>query len=303
MKTKKIAVTGAFGYSGKYITQKLLEKGYQVKTLTNSAHKKNPFGDKIEVVPLSFENEDLIKENLSDVDVLINTYWVRFNHKRFNHNQAVENTKILFDAAKKAGVKKIIHVSITNPDEYSELDYFKGKGILEKYLKEIMPAYAIIRPAVLFGKEDILINNIAWMIRQFPFMGVFGKGDYKLQPIHVKDFADIIVQEIENPENEIINATGPETFTYKELVVAIMKGIGKQKRIIKISPQFGYWFGKIVSFLKKDVTITKEEIKGLMQNLLFVKDIPTGKIKLTEWVNENRNTLGKKYANELSRRK
>ena len=303
METIKIAVTGAFGYSGKYITQKLFKKGYQVKTLTNSSHKKNPFGKKIEVVPLNFENKDILKENLSDIDTLINTYWVRFNHKNFNHNQAVDNTKILFDAAKKAGVKKIIHISITNPDEHSDLEYFKGKGILENYLKELMPAYAIIRPAVLFGKEDILINNIAWMIRHFPIMGVFCKGDYKLQPIHVEDFADIIVRQIENPDNMIINATGPETFTYKELVAGIMKNIGIQKRIINTSPRLAYYVGKFVSFLKKDVTITKEEIKGLLQNLLYVNDEPTGKIKLTEWVKENKNTLGKKYANELLRRK
>ena len=303
METKKIAVTGAFGYSGKYITQKLFEKGYKVKTLTNSPHKKNPFGNKIEVVPLNFQNQDLLTENLSDIDTLINTYWVRFNHRNFNHNQAVDNTKIFFDAAKEAGVKKIIHVSITNPDEHSELEYFKGKGILENYLKEIIPAYAIIRPAVLFGKEDILINNIAWMIRHLPVMGVFGKGDYKLQPIHVEDFANIIVKEIKNPENEIINAIGPETFTYKELVSAIMKNIGIRKRIINTLPQPAYWLGKFISFLKNDVTITKEEINGLMQNLLFVNVKPTGKIRLTEWVKENKNTLGKKYANELSRRK
>lgn len=302
METKKIAVTGAFGYSGKYITQKLFEKGYKVKTLTNSPHKKNPFENKIEVVPLSFENRDLLKENLSDINVLINTYWVRFNHRNFNHNQAVDNTKILFDAAKEAGVKKIIHISITNPDEHSDLEYFKGKGILENYLKEIMPAYAIIRPAVLFGKEDILINNIAWMIRHFPITGIFDKGDYKLQPIHVEDFADIIIQQIENPYNMIINATGPETFTYKELVSAIMKNIGIRKRIINTSPQLAYYVGKFVSFLKKDVTITKEEIKGLMQNLLYVNEEPKGKIKLTDWVKENKNTLGKKYANELLRR-
>ncbi|MCF6365525.1 MAG: NAD-dependent epimerase/dehydratase family protein [Bacteroidales bacterium] len=303
MRNKKIAITGAFGYSGKYITEKLFEKGYKVKTLTNSPDKPNPFGKKIEVAPLSFKDQELLEKNLSGVDVLINTYWVRFNHKKFNHNQAVKNTKILFDAAKKAGVTKIIHVSITNPDASSELEYFKGKGILEDYLKVIMPQYAIIRPAVLFGKEDILINNIAWMIRHLPVIGVFGKGDYKIQPIHVEDFADVIIKQIENKENEIINAIGPETFTYKELISAIMINTGIKKRIINTKPVCAYRVAKVISFLKKDVTLTKEEIKGLMQNLLYVETEPTGKVKLTEWIKKNKNTLGKKYASELSRRK
>ncbi len=303
MKIKKIAVTGALGYSGKYVTIRLLKKGYQVKTLTNSINKPNLFGNKIEVVPFNFDKPEILKENFSDIDVLINTYWVRFNHKKFNHSEAVENTKLLFDAAKAAGVKRVIHVSITNPDEKSELEYFKGKGVLENYLKKTMDSYAIIRPAVIFGKEDILINNIAWMIRNMPIMGVFGNGDYKLQPIHVEDFADIIVKQIENSDNVIINAIGEEAYTYKDLVSKIMKNLGIKKRIINTSPRIAYYVGKIVSKLKKDVTITREEIKGLMQGLLFVDEQPTGKTKLSEWVRQNKKTLGVEYASELSRRK
>jgi len=299
---KKIAVTGALGYSGKYIAQNLLNQGYSIKTLTNSAHKPNPFGDKIEIVPLDFENKINLVKYLSDVDVLINTYWVRFNHKKFNHNQAVENTKRLFDAAKEAGIKKIVHVSITNPDKNSELEYFKGKGILEEYLISLNLNYSIVRPAVLFGDNDILINNIAWMIRHLPVMGVFGKGDYKLQPIHVLDFAEIIVKEALSDENRIINAIGPETFEYKDLVKIIMKIINIKKPVLNAPPIIGYWVGKIVSKIKKDVTITKPEIKGLMDNLLYVETEPTGKIKLTEWASENKKTLGVKYASELSRR-
>lgn len=303
MKTKKkIVITGAFGYSGKTITENLLADGYDVKTLTNSTHKPNPFGNKIEVAPLSFNDPQKLTASLAGYDVLINTYWVRFNHKKFNHESAVENTKALFDCAKKAGTRRIIHVSITNPSTESDLEYFKGKGILENYLQDSGMDYSIVRPAVLFGKQDILINNIAWMIRHLPVFGVFGKGDYKLQPIHVDDFADIIISEIEKTENAIINAIGPETFSYKELVKSIMKILKIKKKVFNAPPYIGYLAGRLISFLKKDVTITRPEIKGLMDNLLYVETAPTGQIKLTDWVKENRDTLGVNYNSELQRR-
>ncbi|MBN2778946.1 MAG: NAD(P)H-binding protein [Bacteroidales bacterium] len=302
MKTK-IAVTGALGYSGKHVANILFNNGLQVKTLTNSTQKPNPFGDKLEIVPLDFQNPDKLSESLKDCTILINTYWVRFNHKKFNHHEAVENTRILFEAAKKAGIKKIVHVSITNPDKNSKLEYFKGKGELEDYLINLGISYSIVRPAVLFGDNDILINNIAWTIRKLPIMGTFGPGLYKIQPIHVEDFANILVEEAENPENNIVNAIGPETFTYRGLIKTIMKIIGIKKPVICAPPWIGYLVGKKISKKQNDVTITFPEIRGLMKNLLYVDTPATGKTKLTDWAKESKNTLGMEYASELSRRK
>ena len=212
------AVTGAFGYSGKYIAKRLLEQGCEVRTLTNSPQRRHPFGDAIRAHPFHFDDPDKLAASLEGVSVLYNTYWVRFNHKTFTHAAAVKNTMTLFRAASRAGVERIVHVSITNPSPDSPLEYFRGKGELENGLKDLGVSGAILRPAVLFGKEDILINNIAWLLRKFPVIGVFGKGDYRLQPIYVDDLARLAVEQGQSRENTIIDAIGPETFTYRGLV-------------------------------------------------------------------------------------
>ena len=183
------AVTGAYGYSGKYIAQRLLDAGHTVITLTNSPRRANPFGDRIRAIPLDFDRPDLLAKHLQGVSVLYNTYWVRFNHRLFRHADAVRNTLALFAAARQAGVRRIVHISITNPSEDSPLEYFRGKARLEKVLMDSGISYAILRPAILFGKEDILVNNIAWTLRRLPVFGVFGDGRYRLQPIHVDDLA------------------------------------------------------------------------------------------------------------------
>ena len=304
MSEKEIhVVTGAYGYSGKYIAKRLLEEGIEVRTVTNSLNRINPFGGKVKAYPFSFDNRDKLVEALKGATVLYNTYWVRFNHKDFTHSLAVENTLKLFEAAKEAGIKRIVHISITNPSEESHLEYFKGKARLEKALIDSGISYSILRPTVLFGKEDILINNIAWMLRTFPVFGVFGNGKYRLQPIYVDDLAKLAVEEGKKSENIIIDAIGPETFTFRELAEAIGSIIGKKRLIIPIPPLLGYIVGWITGKIVGDIIITREEIDGLMADLLYTESPPAGETKLTDWMRENSYCLGTRYASELARRK
>lgn len=298
----RVAVTGAFGYSGRYIAGHLLEAGHDVITLTNSLKRPNPFGDGVKAFPFNFGAPGKLRESLQGVDALINTYWVRFDHKRFTHAEAVENTKVMFAAARDAGVRRIVHVSITNPDIKSELPYFRGKAELEANLKGKGLSYCILRPTVLFGKEDVLINNIAWALRHLPVVGVFGSGDYRLQPIYVDDLARVAAEKAGSRQNEILEAIGPETFSYRELIEKVAEAIGVRRRILSISPEAGYLGCKMLGWLFGDVMITREEIHGLMENRLYVEAPALGRTKLTWWMEQNSDTLGRQYTSELARR-
>ncbi|HOY57660.1 MAG TPA: NAD(P)H-binding protein [Verrucomicrobiota bacterium] len=298
----RIAVTGAFGYSGRYITKRLLEAGHEVITLTNSPHRPNPFGGQVRAFPFHFDEPDKLRDSLRGVRTLVNTYWVRFDHRLFTHGQAVANTKILFAAAKEAGVRRIIHVSITNPDSTSDLPYFRGKAELESSLKGLGVSYCILRPTVLFGKEDVLINNIAWSLRHLPVVGVFGAGDYRLQPVCVDDLAAAAAERVSGDRDEILEAIGPETFTYRDLVARVGGGIGVKRPIISVSPALGYWACRMVGLFVGDVVITREEIRGLMEGRLCVDAPPLGTTKLTEWIDHHRDTLGRRYTSEMARR-
>jgi NADH dehydrogenase len=296
-------VTGAFGYSGRYIATRLLEQGRTVITLTNSADRANPFGGSVRAFPLSFGEPDKLAAALSGVDVLYNTYWVRFNHRNFRFAQAVENSVVLFHAARRAGVRRVVHVSIANAAEDSPLEYFAAKARLERALRETGLSHAILRPTVLFGREDILINNIAWALRRFPFFAVFGDGSYRLQPVHVDDLAELAVAEGMRPENAVINAIGPETFTYRGMVDAVGDAIGRRRTLVNLPPAMGWLLGEMLGWLMRDKFITRDEIRGLMSEQLFVNTPPTGKTPMTAWMKKNAATLGLRYASELNRRR
>jgi NADH dehydrogenase len=304
MSGKRIhAVTGAFGYSGRYIADCLLKAGEEVIALTNSPARSHPFGDRIRIAPLSFAEPARLADSLKGVEVLYNTYWVRFNHPQFTHAQAVQNTLLLFEAARRAGVRRVVHVSITNPSEASPLEYFSGKARLERALQESGLSHAILRPAVIFGREDILINNIAWALRRFPFFAVFGDGAYRLQPIYVEDLAALAVEQGSRTENAMVNAIGPETFTYRELVQKVGEAIGRRRRIVSVSPALGYALSRLIGWFVHDTFLTREEIQGLMDDLLFVEAPPAGPTRLTDWMPAHRDTLGHSYASELARRR
>jgi len=299
----RIAVTGAFGFSGKYIAQRLLALRHEVITLTNSPQRANPFGGSINAFPYNFSEPHELEKSLRGIDALINTYWVRFdNPPHFTFAQALANSKALFDAAKRAGIGRVVHISITNPDRKSRLPYFRGKAELEDHLNQTGISYAILRPAVLFGKEDILINNIAWALRHLPVFGIYGDGRYRLQPIYIDDLAMAAIDCITRPVNEIIDAIGPETYSYREMVEMIAREIGSHALVVSMPSMLTYQAVRVLGWMVGDVINTRDEVWGLMQEKLYVRSPPLGTTKLSDWVRASREDIGRRYASELQRR-
>lgn len=296
----KIAVTGAFSYSGKYITRRLLDRGENVVTLTGHPGRPDPFDGKVRAFPLDFEPAAL-RASLKDVDVLVNTYWVRFDRGRNTQPGAVENTRILIGAARAAGVERVVHISITNPSVDSPLPYFWGKAANEKTVQESGLGFAILRPTVLAGPEDILINNIAYLLRRLPVFGIPGDGRYRLQPVFVEDLADLAVEGVYGRENYVIDAVGPDIFTFEELVLLIGATIGARRPLVHLQPRLALAAAQALSLFLGDVLLTPEEVEGLMAGLLVSKEPPRCKTHLADWLEQNRARLGVKYASELAR--
>ena len=302
MTDNRHAVTGAFGYSGRQIAKRLLERGCEVVTLTNKPPQPELFGQSIAAFPFTFDNPDQLARSLEGIQVLYNTYWVRFNHKNFTHADGVRNSGILFEAAKRAGVRRIVHVSIANPSMDSPFEYYRGKAVIENKLRESGVSHSILRPTVLFGHGDILMNNIAWTLRRFPVVGYFGKGDYHIRPIHLDDFADLAVEHGMRDGNEIVDAVGPEDYPYKALLLTAAEILGLKNLLVPVPVWLGHSVAKVIGRVQNDIFLTRQEIGTLMANLLTSSAPTTGGISLREYLRKNRETIGRSYANELFRR-
>lgn len=294
-------VTGAFGYIGKYISKALLEKGRTVCTITTHPHKPNPFGSAVKAFSYNFEDGEALTRTLNGADTLYNTYWIRFPFDGQTYESALQNTKTLFRCARQAGVKRIVHIGVTRASLDSDLPYYRGKAVQESMLKESGVPFSIVRPTLVFGKEDILVNNIAWLIRTSPVFPIFGSGRYRVQPVFAEDLAEIAVRQSTTMAGATVDAIGPETFTFHELVTLIAATIGRNPKVVKVPPFLGIFCGRILGMFLRDVLLTRNELKGLMDEKLTSEQTPNGVTRFSDWLEKNKATVGSCYSSEVER--
>ena len=290
-------VTGAFSYTGRYLTRRLLGRGIDVRTLTNRPPSACPFGVPIPSHPFTYDDPAKLVAFLKGADVLYNTYWVRFDYGANGYDLAIRNTRILFDAAR----RRIVHVSIANPSMQSPLPYYSGKAALEEDLARLGVSYAVVRPTVIFGDEDILVNNIAWFLRRLPVFAIPGDGTYGLQPIFVEDMAALLDQAGAENGNRVVDAVGPESYTFEELARLIRETVASRAWIVHAPPWLSHVGLTLIGWTVGDVILTRDEITGLMAGLLVSRQPPTGATRLSEWIRAHKATIGAVYANEVAR--
>jgi uncharacterized protein YbjT (DUF2867 family) len=298
--TRTDVVTGAFSYSGRAIARLLLDSGRSVRTLTGHPARatENP---QIDTRRLDFGNLPELVRSLDGATTLFNTYWVRFARGRRTHGEAVANSRTLFHAARRAGIQRIIHVSITNPSIDSPYAYFRGKALVERALAETGVSYAVLRPAILFGGDGVLINNIAWLLRHLPVFAVGGRGDYRVRGIHVDDLAALAVDCACSNEDTIIDAVGPERPTFAELVGEVRSAVRSRARVIHVPGLALPALSLAVNLALRDVLLTRDEYRAMADGLADTAGAATGSTRLSEWIAEHSDTLGTQYANELDR--
>ena len=294
------AVTGAFSYSGRALASALTDSGRQVRTLTG--HPNRATGESpIEIRPLDFDDQIGLVASLEGVTTLYNTYWVRFAHQRIDHDMAVENSRTLFQAARRAGVERIVHVSITHPSIDSPLPYFRGKALVERALAETGVSYAVLRPAILFGGDGVLLNNIAWLLRRLPVFAVGGRGDYRIRGIHVDDLAQLCLQKGTERFNSVSDAVAPERPTFVELVSSIRDAVESRSRLVHVPGAVLPLFSRIVGAALGDVLLTRDEYQAMAGGLADTEGPATGATALSDWLKDHGPILGRTYANELQR--
>jgi NADH dehydrogenase len=295
-------VTGAFSYSGSHIAAALLARGRQVRTLTFHPDRPHPLRGRLQALRYSFDDPPALAHALEGVTTLYNTYWVRFDHGGTTFATAVANSRTLFEAARLAGVRRIVHLSIANPTARSPLAYYRGKARVEQALQQAGVQHSIVRPTWIFGGErEILANNIAWILRHTPVFPVPGHGRYPVQPVHIDDLVRLCLESAQGQTDRALDAAGPETMSFEELVRGIRQAMGVQAHVIHLPPRGMAMVARLLGLLVRDVVLTPDEIRGLTAGLLVSHQPPRGEIAFSEWLTEHARSLGRSYANELQR--
>ena len=292
-------VTGAFSYTGRYIAEALLERGRRVRTLTRREGPEHPLFGRVESAPLAFD--DRLVESLSGADTLYNTYWVRFERGEATFERALENTTLLFEAAKIAGVRRIVHVSVANSDAASPFPYFRGKALTEEALRATGSSHAIVRPTLLFGPHAVLPNNIAWGLRHAPVFLVAGDGRYEVQPVSVHDVAAICVEAGVGEDDVAVDAAGPDRWAFEDFVALIKRAVGARALVRHSPPALAYAAGRVAGVVLRDVVSTRDELEVVQAGLLVSHEPPRGTERFEDWLRDAAPTLGRGYVSDLAR--
>jgi uncharacterized protein YbjT (DUF2867 family) len=291
-------VTGAFGFSGRHIAGLLLDRGHDVTTLTNHADRPDPFGGRVAVRPLDFTDPAGLTESLRGADTLFNTYWMRLERGGVTYADAVANSRVLFAAAREAGVRRIVHMSIANAERGSDLPYYRGKLEVESALRDSGVSHAILRPAVLVGDQPMLVNSIAWMLRHLPAFGIPGNGRYGFQPVHIDDHAGLAVEMGQGDENLTVDSAGPEQFTFADFVGELKRTIGSRSIVMRVPPPMALLVGGALGLLVRDTVLTRDELNGLIANLLTSHQPPLGTTRVSDWLADAGSWLGRRWLPE-----
>ncbi|HEX2805939.1 MAG TPA: NAD(P)H-binding protein, partial [Kineosporiaceae bacterium] len=283
-------------------SRRLLAAGRRVRTLT--AHP-GPAGEGdrgIDVHPFHFDDREALVASLRGVDTVYNTYWVRYVHGGTSYQQGVRNSRLLIGAAAEAGVRRLVHISITKPDHDSFYPYYRGKAEVEDVVRASGLSYAIVRPTVLFGGNDILVNNIAWLVRHFPVFTVPGDGRYRLRPVATADLADLCVRVAGRRDDVTLDAVGPESFAFEDLVATIARAVGARCRLVHVPASVVSLVLPLLGLLTRDVVLTRDEIDGLMAEYVHTDGEATCPTRLTDYLAERGRQVGARYQSELARR-
>jgi NADH dehydrogenase len=291
------AVTGAFSYTGSVIARELLARGRAVRTLVRSPPPAgHPLAGLVRVAHLDLDDEAALVRALDGAEVLYNTFWIRFPRGGSTFEWAVMASARLFRAAAAAGVERIVHISVTNPSLASPYAYFRGKAAVDELVLAGPVPATVLRPSIVFGgRQEVLVNNIAWFLRHVPVFAV-PRRTSRVQPVHVDDVARIALEEV---EPGVVDAVGPETFTYRGMVERVAAAVGSRARIVPLPERAVAGLARASGVALRDTVVTGEEVGALSASLLTSDAPPRGTVRFSEWLAGQGDWLGREYHSEL----
>ena len=205
------------------------------------------------------------------------------------------------EAAARAGVERLVWTSITNPGQDPDLSYFVGKGVVEQLVRGSGLSFAILRPACFFGGGGILIDNVAWAARRLPFVPIPDGPPYRIRPIHVEDYADLVPEATASGDDYTIDAVGPERLEFGDLVREVAEAGGSWARALRLPMKVCRLSYAVAGRILGETVLSDDKLTGLVRNRLDSKAESTGRTSLVDWVRTANQELGRRFLREPSR--
>ncbi|MEJ6594840.1 complex I NDUFA9 subunit family protein [Parasphingorhabdus sp.] len=236
-----ICIFGGGGFLGRYIAESLLERGARLRiaerNIKNAMHIK-PLSNlgQTQFVSADVTKAESVARAVNGCDGVINLVGILNGNFERVH---VEGARNVAAAAAAAGCRSLLHLSAIGADSASPARYGRSKGDGEQAVLQAFPDAIILRPSIVFGREDQFINRFAAMIAMLPVVPVIGSAT-KFQPIFVGDVADVAAQALSDPDlyaGQIYELGGPEIISMGDLNRRIAKLTRRDRTFVDV-PDF-----------------------------------------------------------------
>ena len=281
MKPKEILVFGASGQIGRHLIRKLTKNNYKVVAVTRNIHQKgyilktqaNP--GYLEIVELPYFEVKKITRLLDECSICINLIGILFEKRKNNFkNIHTEFPNLLSKLSAEKNIEKLIHLSSLGIEKSQDSKYAMSKLEGEKKIKNNFDNFVILKPSVVYSVDDDFSTNLMTLLSYLPLMPLYYEGKTKFSPIHVTDLTEIIFDVVQGKTNEsIIECVGPETLSFKEIIIKLLKAIDKKRLLIPMPLSIAKMTAKIFEIMPNPL-ITVDQI-----NLLKHDNVASGNYK------------------------
>jgi len=281
MKPKEILVFGASGQIGRHLIRKLTKNNYKVVAVTRNIHQKgyilktqaNP--GYLEIVELTYFNIEKIKNLVKECSICINLIGILFEkRKNFFKNIHTDFPDLLSKLSAKQNIEKLIHISSLGIEKSLDSNYAISKLDGENKIKNNFDRAVVLKPSIVYSVDDKFTTNFMTLLNRLPIIPIYYEGKTKFAPIHVTDLVQIIFDVVQGKTNEqTIECIGPEIFSFKEIILKLLKTIDKKRLLIPLPLVIAKMMAKIFEIMPNPL-ITVDQI-----NLLKCDNISSGKYK------------------------
>ena len=297
MKPKNCLIFGGSGQIGRHLIRKLTKNNIRVTVVTRNIHQKSFIvktqgnAGYIDVVEANIYDEKKLRDLFSKSDICVNLVGILFEKKKGNtfYNIHTLFPSLLAKLAKEYKLKNFIHLSALGINDAIDSNYAKSKLEGEKNILNIFPIATILRPSIVYSVDDNFTTNFMNLLNRLPVFPLYYSGKTKFTPIHCSDLTDIIYSVVtKNINSKIIECTGPEIITFKEVIERLLNLIDKKRLLIPIPLPVALFTAKIFQLFPTPL-LTEDQLR-----LLKYDNVLTGKYKS----NSEIGTPSKRYFND-----
>ena len=256
----RIGVTGAFGFVGTHLVEKLLTLNHTVSVLSHVKQDTSCWTKPVTIFQGTIEDKKTLNKFCENIDILYHLIGIIAETKTKTFSNTVANgTRNIMYVAKEQNLKKVIYLSAIGATHDSQSIYQQTKMIAEQAVMESQLSYVIFRPSILYGKGDGFITMLTKIIRISPFIPIIGSGTYKLQPLYIDDLVNMMTN-VETIENEIIELGGPEKLEYLEILHILTKVLGKKRLNFYLPTMLMKVVASVLEKFLKPAPLTNDQI-------------------------------------------